>query len=87
MNAIAPLSGSLGARPGGVATSPADEIDLEQMLLKLEQDAINYKIALRVQEVGVPSQPCRRPTAPTPDACFRTFARDGLTSSRQLYNQ
>ena len=57
MNAIAPLSGSLGARPGGVATSPADEIDLERMLLKLEQDAINYKIALRVQEVGMPSQP------------------------------
>ena len=36
---------------------PADVPDIEEMLLGLEQDAINYKIALRVQEVGSPSQP------------------------------
>ncbi|MFZ2099510.1 MAG: hypothetical protein WAU86_02995 [Oricola sp.] len=71
MSAIASISGSLGMPAGASARASstefgasgvagAEDVGVEAMLLDLEQHAIRYKVALRVQEVGMPSQPLSR---------------------------
>jgi hypothetical protein len=56
MNAVAASSPAFAAS----AAKPAAETDLEDLLFKLEEDALRIKVALRVQEIGMPSQPLSR---------------------------
>ncbi|TCD14916.1 hypothetical protein [Oricola cellulosilytica] len=58
MNTVAAISSGLPARKTAGVTDA--EARVEEMLLRLEDDALSHRIALRVQEVGASSQPLAR---------------------------